>query len=96
MLVKGSTAPTTYEVYKGNTYEINLGKNLFDASLIGNYSGVGISITQEEQEVILSGTPTRAWGNTSRKQLPQTLKAGETYYFSSNSNIQIKLWFYSC
>ena len=34
-LEKGSTA-TTYEPYKGNTYEVNLGKNLFDKNNITN------------------------------------------------------------
>ena len=33
MLEKGSQ-PSTYEAYKGNTYEINLGKNFFDKSTI--------------------------------------------------------------
>lgn len=95
MLEKGNQA-TTYEPYIGHSYPIYLGvENLFDGSLIGNWSGVGISITQEGQEVILSGTPTRDWGNTSRKELPITLKAGETYYLSSNSNIKTRLWLYT-
>lgn len=93
--IEKSSQATTYEAYKGNTYEINLGKNLFDASLIGNYTSQGVNVSQQGQEVILSGTPTRAWGSTPKKQLPQTLRAGETYYFSSNSRVPIRLWFYA-
>lgn len=37
-LEKGSTA-TTYEPYKGNTYEVNLGKNLFDGNYVNAYIG---------------------------------------------------------
>lgn len=43
MLVKGNTAPTSYEAYKGNTYEINLGKNLFDKSIANLNKGVNTS-----------------------------------------------------
>ena len=75
--------------------KVREGKNLFDASLIGSYTTMGVNVSQQEQEIILSGTPTRAWGSTPKKQLPQTLKAGKTYYFSSNSRVPVRLWFYA-
>ena len=53
---KGSTA-TEYEVYKGNTYEINLGKNL--AKLDTTFNSTSNSVTckvNEDQTVTLTGT----------------------------------------
>ena len=89
------TAPQPINVVSGRQDVNVIGKNLFNASLIGNYTSQGVNISQQGQEVILSGTPTRAWGSTPKKQLPQTLRAGETYYFSSNSRVPIRLWFYA-
>lgn len=89
------TAPVPVNVVSGRQDVNVIGKNLFNASLIGNYTSQGVNISQQGQEVILSGTPTRAWGSTPKKQLPQTLRAGETYYFSSNSRVPIRLWFYA-
>lgn len=89
------TAPQPINVVSGRQDVMVIGKNLFDASIIGNYTSQGINVSQQGQEVILSGTPTRAWGSTPKRQLPQTLRAGETYYFSSNSRVPIRLWFYA-
>ena len=39
-MIEKSNQSSTYEAYKGNTYEINLGKNLFDGIIEqGNYDG---------------------------------------------------------
>lgn len=53
-LEKGSTA-TTYEPYKGNTYEVNLGKNLIDLTN-GTYSDNGITAVVENGKITLNGT----------------------------------------
>jgi hypothetical protein len=49
---------TTYEPYKGNTYEVNLGKNLLDESKgrLGTFNGLTISYSNGE--ILLNGTAT--------------------------------------
>jgi hypothetical protein len=60
MLEKGSTA-TEYEAYKGNTYEINLGKNLLNpANYKGNQSISGLTFTDNENgSITINGTSTK-------------------------------------
>ena len=57
-LEKGNQ-PTTYEEYKGNDYEINLGKNLLDLSGFithNNYGGLNISYSNGK--LLIDGTAT--------------------------------------
>lgn len=46
---------TTYEAYKGNTYNVNLGKNLLDLT-DGTYSNNGITAIVEKGKITLNGT----------------------------------------
>ena len=55
MLEKGSTA-TTYEPYQSQSYEINLGKNLFDkdnANVISAYISAGKKISKNSNDKII-------------------------------------------
>lgn len=53
---KGNQA-TEYEPYKGNTYEVNLGKNLLDLE-DGTYSNNDITAVVENGKITLNGTNT--------------------------------------
>lgn len=53
-LEKGSTA-TSYEPYKNNTYEVNLGKNILNI-LDGTYYSNGVTANVSSGEIILNGT----------------------------------------
>lgn len=78
-LEQGSTA-TTYEPYKGNTYEVNLGKNLINYNSTG--SGKEIDFTFSGSELTLNGTTNGSGEITTTSAQPITLKPG-TYTFSS-------------
>jgi hypothetical protein len=57
-LEQGSTA-TTYEPYKGNTYEVNLGKNLLDTSNAESRTHNGITFTLDNDgSITANGTAT--------------------------------------
>ena len=55
MFVKGTTVPTTYEAYNGNTYEVNLGKNLINIP-DGTYSNNDVTAVVNNGEITLNGT----------------------------------------
>jgi len=83
-LEKGSTA-TEYEAYKGNTYEINLGKNLLpNNSTTQTKSGVTYTVNQDNS-ITLNGTSTGAFIVEIASGL--TLEAG-TYNLSLKGKIQ--------
>ena len=56
MVEKGNQA-TTYEAYNGNTYEINLGKNVLQLTN-GTYSHNGVEAVVEDGKITLNGTAT--------------------------------------
>ena len=94
-LEKGNQA-TIYEAYNGNTYEINLGKNLLPNPTKANYSSTSSPITVngitatfvEGGHVILDGTATALTNFNTYSQANQgesiTLPVG-TYTFSTPS-----------
>lgn len=80
MLTLGSSA-TTYEPYQGNTYEVNLGKNLLDLDYTSQtINGVTFTIN-EDKSITLNGTSTSGFSLYDTQ--PIKLKAG-TYTHSSN------------
>lgn len=77
MLEKGNQ-PTTYEEYKGNDYEINLGKNLLPISDITNITG----LTNNGESITLNGTfSSTSWTLTNKI----VLQANTTYTLSLNN-----------
>lgn len=72
--------PTTYEPYKGNSYEINLGKNLLN---FGNISGTSNNVNYSivNGKLLLDGSC-----NSDRVtlNLPTQIKLNGTYTFSTN------------
>ena len=79
MLEKGTTA-STYEEYKGNTYEINLGKNLLPISDITNITG----LTNNGDSITLNGTFSSTSWTLSNKI---TLLANTTYTLSLSNYV---------
>ena len=57
MLEKGNQA-TTYEVYNGNTYEINLGKNLFNLNDIYYRRTTSISVSISNNDISIQNNQT--------------------------------------
>ena len=57
-----NSQPSTYEVYTGNTYEINLGKNIMNLNNItGTTTTVGVSFTKQvDGSILIDGTSTSA------------------------------------
>lgn len=72
LLVKGNTLGE-YEPYIGNTYEVNLGKNLFDYETLKAYKSSGLTL-------IDNGFKTTAYSNFLSKDLK--LEKGKTYTLS--------------
>ncbi len=56
--VNYGTTLLTYEPYKGNTYEVNLGKNLIEPIFDEIISAYGVTYTFENDGLIVNGTPT--------------------------------------
>ena len=92
---KGSTA-TEYEAYKEQSYEINLGKNLFDVSNVAQTTHrYGITYKVENDVFTLSGTNTSSsayslvsWNDTTTQNyFSNIFQKGKTYTLSSNNNI---------
>ena len=76
---------TEYEPYKGNTYEVNLGKNLFDAS----QENSGNIVVEEDGTLDISGISTSNGYCSTYKKLKEfcpSLKVGETYYLYSDTD----------
>ena len=78
----GNTA-TEYEAYNGNTYEINLGKNLLNYSATG--TGQDIDYNFNGSELSLNGTTSGSGQIAITSSQPITLEAG-TYTFSNNTS----------
>jgi hypothetical protein len=80
-LEKGEVA-TTYEPYQPQSYEINLGKNLFTFGY-GSGEFQGITWTRNGDTAVGVGTATGNYTDTGTKiDLPAPLKAGQDYVFS--------------
>lgn len=85
-LEKGSTA-TTYEEYKGQSYEINLGKNLFDGELeLGYYNDNGVktnSNTNYRNKNIIAVNPNTTYtfsiNGTSQKYVVYYYNESQTF-----------------
>ena len=95
MIEKGNQA-TTYEVYTGQSYEINLGKQLLDLKN-GTYTATnGITATVENGEITLNGTSTEVGFvqidlNTRynlEKNTPYTVSANN---LEANEDVRIRL-----
>lgn len=89
MLTLGSTA-TDYEPYKGNTYEVNLGKNLFDKD------GLTSAVTIDGTKITMLRSS--GWA-TNKVLLPNIIKAGtiltasrSEYSTTNNADISIQLF----
>ena len=78
MLEKGSTL-TTYEKYDGNTYEINLGKNLYNATM-SEETIRGVTRSADNQRLYFDGT-VESTGNLDFPLSPQKFEAG-TYFLN--------------
>lgn len=87
-LEKGTTA-TTYEEYKGNDYEINLGKNLFNID--GTRTSEGITNTTTGTIISVSGTSTNTYSSLT-KQITQSIPIG-TYTFSIQETYSKRIGF---
>ena len=79
---KGSTA-SEYEEYKGQSYEINLGKNLFDIN--SNATTLGIEYSFDGSELSLNGATTNAGNIYNNNSNTILLKSG-TYTFSTTTS----------
>ncbi len=80
-LEAGSTT-TSYEPYQSQSYEINLGKNLFTFGY-GSGKFQGITWTRNGDTAVGVGTATGNYTDTgTRIDLPAPLKAGQDYVFS--------------
>lgn len=72
---------TTYEEYKGNDYEINLGKNLLNLA-DGTYTSGNVSAVVNNGVITLNGT---SGTSTSTILIPFTTTLNGTYTFSANN-----------
>ena len=83
---KGSTA-TNFEEYKGQSYEINLGKQLIDLPNKSSTTSSGVSYVSENGEITLNNTASsNAFINTLNSATDLYLEAG-TYTLSANNPV---------
>lgn len=87
-LEKGNT-PSTYEEYKGNDYEINLGKNLLNID--GTRTSEGLTNTTSGTIISVSGTSTNTY-SSSTQQITQNIPIG-TYTFSIQETYSKRIGF---
>lgn len=80
---------TTYEEYKGNDYEINLGKNLFNID--GTRTSEGITNTTTGTIISVSGTSTNTYSSLTQ-QITQSIPIG-TYTFSIQEKYSKRIGF---
>lgn len=91
MLEKGSTA-STYEPYQGQSYEINLGKNLFKPfSFVSRLANGLTSMRNDDNSITMIGTTT-ALTNHWLNDLNMRLLKG-TYTFSTSCDLTGKMTF---
>ena len=88
-LEKGSTA-TTYEPYKGNTYEVNLGKNLFDkdnANILNAY--INSNGNSSDYKKIISNNNSRTIYISCKSNTTYTVSkiAGQRFVVASCNNV---------
>lgn len=84
--VEKGTSASNYEEYKGNDYEINLGKNMFDINGIYSTSGSSFIRTWEDGVATLTWTSGFNFYLTSDGQTTFTFDTNETYTFSFDHN----------
>ena len=82
MLELGSSA-SEYEAYKGNTYEVNLGKNLFNIN--ASNTAVGVDCVFSGSELSLNNTTTGSGNIYNNNTNTIKLSAG-TYTFSTTTS----------
>ena len=96
-LEKGSTA-TTCEPYKGNTYEVNLGKNLFNSFIATkpSWQSGNLEINEDGSFTVSENPGSNNYFQTSQKlkDFCPSLNVGDTVYLylettNSNKNIYI-------
>lgn len=86
-LEKGNTA-TTYEEYKGQTYELDLGKNMLSLTNNQTITSAGITAQVQHGWIILNGTATAI--STIRFPIASTIVyADESYTLSANNTSQV-------
>ena len=81
MIEKGSTA-TTYEAFKGQSYEINLGKNLFDISTADYVSKCTLNNEIYTTDTLIQGDRNAVFGYQANNNY--TVYPNETYYLSAD------------
>ena len=84
-LEEGSTA-TPYEPYQGQSYEVNLGKNLLPIT-DGTTTSAGLTYTVNNGTVSISETSTAVSALNFTQTFPVKLKAGQTYTLSANNPV---------
>ena len=86
-LEKGNQA-TTYEAYKGQTYELDLGKNMLSLTNNQTITSAGITAQVQHGWIILNGTATAT--STIRFPINSTIVyANESYTLSANNTSQV-------
>lgn len=80
-LEKGSEA-TSYEPYQNQSYDINLGKNIFDINNIDMVEANGATLTKENNKLIINNS-TNQYGSIRIYLKDLGLKPNTTYTFSA-------------